>query len=73
MKERIKELMDQAGIDIDAVEGQGQMPTAVLFASLIIKECGILTDMYNRECHLKNINPTQITGYEFITRHFGVE
>jgi len=29
MNERIKQLMDQAGIDVEAVENLGEMPTAL--------------------------------------------
>ena len=39
MNERIKELMNQAGIDVEAVENLGEMPTALKFAELIIAEC----------------------------------
>jgi hypothetical protein len=39
MNERIKQLMDQAGIDVEAVENLGEMPTALKFAELIIREC----------------------------------
>ena len=38
MNERIKQLMDQAGIDVEAVENLGEMPTAIKFAELIVKE-----------------------------------
>lgn len=38
MNERIKQLMDQAGIDVEAVENLGEMPTAMKFAELLIKE-----------------------------------
>jgi ribosomal protein L12E/L44/L45/RPP1/RPP2 len=39
MNERIKELMDLAGIDVEAVENLGEMPTALKFAELIVEEC----------------------------------
>jgi hypothetical protein len=38
MNERIKELMDQAGIDVEAVENLGEMPAALKFAELIVAE-----------------------------------
>jgi hypothetical protein len=44
MNERIKELMDQAGIDVEAVENLGEMPTALKFAELIVKECMAIAD-----------------------------
>jgi hypothetical protein len=31
--------MDQAGIDVEAVESLGEMPTALKFAELLIQEC----------------------------------
>ena len=44
MNDRIKELMDQAGIDVEAVENLGEMPTALKFAELIVKECMTMSD-----------------------------
>jgi hypothetical protein len=44
MNERIKELMDQAGIDVEAVENLGEMPAALKFAELIVKECLSMCD-----------------------------
>jgi hypothetical protein len=44
MNERIKQLMDQAGIDVEAVENLGEMPTAIKFAELIVKECMTMSD-----------------------------
>ena len=61
MKERIKELMDQAGIDVEAVESLGEMPTAMKFAELIVRECA---DIAMREDH----DPS-----DCIKKHFGVE
>lgn len=46
MNERIKELMDQAGIDVEAVENLGEMPTALKFAELIVRMCADAADMY---------------------------
>jgi hypothetical protein len=31
--------MDQAGIDVEAVENLGEMPTAIKFAELIVQDC----------------------------------
>ena len=62
MNERIKQLMDQAGIDVEAVENLGEMPTALQFAELIVKECARLADN----------SPQYIDGRE-ILEHFGVE
>lgn len=44
MNERIKQLMDQAGIDVEAVESLGEMPTALKFAELIVAECVDIAD-----------------------------
>ena len=44
MNERFKELMDQAGIDVEAVENLGEMPTALKFAELIVWECMTICD-----------------------------
>ena len=44
MSERIKQLMDQAGIDVEAVENLGEMPTALKFAELIVQECMTMCD-----------------------------
>lgn len=64
MNERIKELMDQAGIDVEAVENLGEMPTALKFAELIVREC-----MYvGRLAQINN----QLVDSE-IKKNFGVE
>jgi hypothetical protein len=42
MNERIKQLMDQAGIDVEVVENLGEMPTALKFAELIVRECATM-------------------------------
>ena len=59
MNERIKQLMDQAGIDVEAVENLGEMPTAIKFAELIVRECA--------ELCLANYDA------DIILAHFGVE
>ena len=62
MNERIKELMDQAGIDVEAVENLGEMPTALKFAELIVRECIDIVDA--------QWEPVLV---EKIKEHFGVE
>ena len=62
MSERIKQLMDQAGIDVEAVENLGEMPTAIKFAELIVRECAEVA--YKRSVH---------SGPSDIFKHFGVE
>jgi hypothetical protein len=71
MNERIKELMDQAGIDVEVVENLGEMPTALKFAQLIVEECcnrlgeeTILHDGYGYNQH---------ELYNRLRKHFGVE
>jgi hypothetical protein len=51
--------MDQAGIDVEAVENLGEMPTAIKFAELIVRECA--------ELCLANYDA------DIILAHFGVE
>ena len=62
MNERIQELMDQAGIDVEAVENLGEMPTALKFAELIVRECIDIVDA--------QWEPVLV---EKIKEHFGVE
>jgi hypothetical protein len=67
MNERIKELMDQAGIDVEAVENLGEMPTALKFAELIVREC--LEIAIEEERHAPFEGPVETK----IRQHFGVE
>jgi hypothetical protein len=67
MNERIKQLMDLAGIDVEAVENLGEMPTALKFAELIVRECAeVITET---RWHLP---PTQQQIAVGIKEHFGV-
>jgi hypothetical protein len=50
MNERIKELMDQAGIDVEAVENLGEMPTALKFAELIVKKFDDILLLQQLDC-----------------------
>jgi hypothetical protein len=70
MNGRIKQLMDRAGIDVEAVENLGEMPTALKFAELIVKEC---TEQvwYTRE-DMINDNISEVIKLR-IKEHFGVE
>jgi hypothetical protein len=76
MNERIKQLMDQAGIDVEAVENLGEMPAALKFAELIVQEC--LKIAKNREDEfesaglLKESNAVGNVAYR-ISRQFGVK
>lgn len=65
MNERIKQLMDQAGIDVEAVENLGEMPTALKFAELIIKECA--TVQHKRFCEHGDVS------WDILMEHFGVK
>jgi hypothetical protein len=76
MNERIKQLMDQAGIDVEAVENLGEMPAALKFAELIVQEC--LKIAKNREDEfesaglLEESNAVGNVAYR-ISRQFGVK
>jgi hypothetical protein len=39
MNERIKELMARARLDVEALEDIGEMPNALKFAELIVRQC----------------------------------
>ena len=68
MNERIKQLMDQAGIDVEAVENLGEMPTALKFAELIVRECNSKLDnigVIDRD--------SRTIAMKVISEHFGVE
>ena len=67
---RIKQLMDQAGIDAEAVESLGEMPAALKFAELIVRECADIA-----KHHVMNISTYGDAEFvdEQIKEHFGVE
>ena len=75
MKERIKEIIEQAHLVADATYARG--PDSVWereynkkFAELIVKECAHLVGGYTKE----NEFGTDVKeAYEEITKHFGVE
>jgi hypothetical protein len=87
MNNRIKQLMDQAGIDVEAVESLGEMPTALKFAELLIQECTSLLFeeserlyAYASECdNLRHSDEADICAEKcvdliaMIEEHFGVE
>jgi hypothetical protein len=66
MNERIKQLMDQADIDVEAVENLGEMPAAIKFAELIIEECASLFPLQ----HTDEQYPRRIS--KTIKKHFGM-
>lgn len=79
MNERIKELMDQAGIDVEAVESLGEMPTALKFAELIVRECTHIIATQAWEARSSGASGDW-TEYNALSRaagqikeHFGVE
>lgn len=75
-KQLITDLVKQATVEVPH-ERQWDAMSSVFdkhkFAELIVKECGILADMYQREVKLGTINSLNTTCYEFITKHFGIE
>ena len=80
MNERIKQLMDQAGIDVEAVENLGEMPAALKFAELIVREC-IKTIEYRAPGQMGKEGEGWTNGYDdglktgawLLKEHFGVE
>jgi len=87
MSERIKQLMDQAGIDVEAVENLGEMPTALKFAELIVRECMTMCDnvsadyfkhrkaaddFQDKNIYAEGESACDEVRYE-IKKHFGVE
>jgi hypothetical protein len=80
MNERIKQLMDQAGIDVEAVENLGEMPAAIKFAELIVREC-IKTIEYRAPGQMGKEGEGWTNGYDdglktgawLLKEHFGVE
>jgi hypothetical protein len=87
MNERIKQLMDQAGIDVEAVENLGEMPAAIKFAELIVRQCtGVLFDESEKLSELSFNEDSWQAAKEYeicsdqcidniavIEKHFGVE
>jgi hypothetical protein len=72
MNERIRELMWDAGLNSNYVEGFDSIYSEQLekFAKLIVKECAHLVGGYIKE----NEFGTDVKeAYEEITKHFGVE
>jgi hypothetical protein len=67
MNERIKQLMDQAGIDVEAVENLGEMPAALKFAELIVRECQTVVEW------AISVDSTIDRVPNLIKEHFGVE
>ncbi len=72
MNERIKELMDQAGIDVEAVENLGEMPTALKFAELIVAEFSKQVQIESRFGLEREQNLIRLCC-ENAKKHFGVE
>ena len=65
MNGRIKQLMDRAGIDVEAVENLGEMPTALKFAELIVKECAQVLETNGD--NQRTIRMTESTGHNKTT------
>ena len=77
MNKLIKELMDQAGIDVEAVENLGEMPAAIKFAELIVRECMNIvsnqTTLDTNEDFREGFNHGLKYAWTDIRKHFGVE
>jgi hypothetical protein len=77
MNERIKQLMDLAGIDVEAVENLGELPTALKFAELIVKECMNIvsnqTTLDTNEDFREGFNHGLKYAWTDIRKHFGVK
>jgi hypothetical protein len=67
--------MDQAGIDVEAVENLGEMPTAIKFAELIVQECIGIVEKNESEIHYDTgMYPAYPTAtVREILEHFGVD
>ena len=65
MNERIKELMEQAGI----FENQY---TTEKFALLIVRECMDLLEDYTTDVHVGGIAYNIVSAEETLQKHFGV-
>ena len=75
MNERIKELVEQAGINMDAFQFSGtpikyivDEPSLEKFAELIVKEC---SDLFEIEWGEEKLTGNDV-GY-VLKKHFGVE
>jgi hypothetical protein len=64
--------MDQAGIDVEAVENLGEMPTAIKFAELIVKEFSKQVQIEGR-FGLEREQTLIRLCCENAKKHFGVE
>jgi len=76
MNERIKELMEQAGLYDFVIESMGINEEMEKFAELIVKECMRMCDaadmsLLEHNC-VKEASGTQ-SAKDFIKEHFGVE
>jgi hypothetical protein len=71
MNKLIKELMDQAGIDVEAVENLGEMPAAIKFAELIVKEC--ISALDEKIYRSIDGDGDEIWADLILREHFGVE
>jgi hypothetical protein len=70
MNNRIKQLMDQAGIDVEAVENLGEMPAAIKFAELIVRQCMDICYRTDTEYEGHKVKSTVIASK--VAEHFGV-
>jgi hypothetical protein len=74
MNERIKQLMDQAHFDVEALEDIGEMPNALKFAELIVREYEKLLPEICPWADADKEGPMKGWHVQFVARkHFGVE
>lgn len=74
MNERIKQLMVEAGIDVEAVESLGEMPAGMKFAELIVKEYEKLLPETCPWADADKEGPMKGWHVQFVARkHFGVK
>jgi len=67
MNERIKELMEQAGLYDFVIESMGINEEIEKFAELIVEECGVALNPMLRDMVSRG------QAYDLIKKHFGVE
>ena len=73
MNQRIKELAEQAGMNIvdDKFSTYGKF--AEKFAQLIVRECGYYADVFESLGCPVDMDPTETKPSDYIKKHFGVE
>jgi hypothetical protein len=80
MNERIKELAEQAGFELDDELVLESQPIYYItqeefkkFAELIVKQCGYYADIFESLGCPLDMDPTETKPSDYIKKHFGVE